>query len=137
MITLEDWALIRRLHVSEKLPKAQIARELGISRNTVAKAIASAGPPRYSRSPGPTSFTVFEPRVRELLAQTPDMPATVLAERVGWTGSATWFRQNVAVIRPDYAPTDPADRIVYHPGEQVQATRGFPSHGPPWMRAGW
>ncbi|MEO6470308.1 MAG: hypothetical protein ABIR57_00665 [Aeromicrobium sp.] len=28
MITLEDWALIRRLHLSEKLPKAEIARDL-------------------------------------------------------------------------------------------------------------
>lgn len=54
------------------------------------------------------------------------MPATVLAERVGWSGSATWFRQNVARIRPDYAPPDPADRIVYHPGDQVQCDLWFP-----------
>ena len=126
MITLEDWALIRRLHVSEKLPQAEIARQLGISRNTVAKAIASGGPPRYSRAPVVTSFEPFEARVRELLAATGSMPATVLAERVGWTGSATWFRQNVARIRPDYAPTDPADRVVYHPGEQMQCDLWFP-----------
>jgi hypothetical protein len=126
VITLEDWALIRRLHVSEKLPKAQIARELGISRNTVAKAIASVDPPEYSRAAVTTSFEPFEVHVRQLLKATPSMPATVLAERVGWSGSATWFRQNVALIRPDYAPTDPADRIVYHPGEQVQCDLWFP-----------
>ncbi len=126
MITLEDWALIRRLHVSEKVPQTQIARQLGISRNTVAKAIASEGPPHYSRPPVTTSFEAFEPQVRELLDATWSMPATVLAERVGWTGSPTWFRQNVARIRPDYAPTDPADRIVYHPGEQMQCDLWFP-----------
>jgi hypothetical protein len=126
VITLEDWALIRRLHVSEKLPMAQIARELGISRNTVAKAIAAAGPPQYSRPPVVTSFEPFEQRVRQLLKATPSMPATVLAERVGWTGSATWFRQSVALVRPDYAPKDPADRIVYHPGDQVQCDLWFP-----------
>ncbi len=126
MITLEDWALIRRLHLSEKLPKAQIARELGISRNTVAKAIAAVDPPTYSRVPVVTSFEAFEQQVRQLLDATPSMPATVLAERVGWSGSATWFRQNVAAIRPDYAPTDPADRIVYHPGDQVQCDLWFP-----------
>jgi transposase len=126
VITLEDWALIRRLHVSEKLPKARIARQLGISRNTVAKAIESAGPPEYSRPPVVTSFEAFEQQVRQLLAGTPSMPATVLAERVGWTGSPTWFRQNVARLRPDYAPTDPADRIVYHPGDQMQCDLWFP-----------
>ena len=123
---MEDWALIRRLHVSEKLPKAEIARQLGISRNTVAKAIASADPPEYSRTAAQTSFGPFEQRVRQLLAATSSMPATVLAERVGWLGSPSWFRENVAAIRPDYAPTDPADRIVYHPGDQVQCDLWFP-----------
>jgi len=126
VIALEDWALIRRLHVSEKLPKAEIARQLGISRNTVAKAIASGGPPSYSRSPVMRSFAPCEQQVRQLLRGTPSLPATVLAERVGWTGSPSWFRQNVAAIRPDYAPTDPADRIVYHPGDQVQCDLWFP-----------
>lgn len=117
---MEDWALIRRLFVSEKLPKAEIARQLDVSRNTVAKAIASADPPSYSRPQVVTSFEPFEGQVRQLLVGTPTMPASVLAERVGWTGSSSWFRQNVATIRPDYAPVDPADRIVYHPGDQVQ-----------------
>ena len=123
---MEDWALIRRLHASERLPQAQIARQLGISRNTVAKAIASTDPPAYSRTPVPTSFEPFEQQVRDLLDETWSMPATVLAERVSWTGSASWFRQNVAAIRPEYAPTDPADRIVYHPGDQVQCDLWFP-----------
>jgi hypothetical protein len=126
VITLEDWALIRRLHVSERLPQAQIARQLGISRNTVAKAIASTGPPSYSRAPVPTSFDPFEQQVRDLLDGTWSMPATVLAERVGWHGSASWFREHVAAIRPEYAPSDPADRIIYHPGDQVQCDLWFP-----------
>jgi len=123
---LEDWALIRRLHAGERLPQAQIARQLGISRNTVAKAIAATDPPAYSRASVATSFAPFEQQVRDLLNDTWSMPATVLAERVGWTGAASWFRQNVAAIRPEYAPADPADRIVYHPGDQVQCDLWFP-----------
>ena len=49
---MEDWALIRRL-AAEGVPKAAIARRLGIARNTVAAAVASDGPPRYERKPGP------------------------------------------------------------------------------------
>jgi predicted transcriptional regulator len=64
---LEDWALIRRLS-AEGVPKARIAARLGISRTTVIKAVKSDAPPRYVRSAGPTSFTVFEPHVRALLA---------------------------------------------------------------------
>jgi hypothetical protein len=39
-----------------------------------------------------------EAQVRGLLEATPSMPATVLAEWVGLAGSATWFRQNVALM---------------------------------------
>jgi len=122
---LEDWALIRRL-AAEGVPKARIGARLGISRGTVIKAVNSDAPPRYVRTPGSTSFTVFEPRVRELLEQTPDMPATVLAERVGWEGSIRWFRDNVKRLRPEHRPVDPADRLVWEPGDAAQCDLWFP-----------
>jgi hypothetical protein len=125
VITLEDWALIRRL-AAEGVPKARIAERLGISRTTVIKAVNSDAPPRYERSPGPTSFTVFEPAVRALLAEVPDMPATVLAERVGWTGSIRWFRDNVKRLRPEHRPIDPADRIAWQAGDAAQCDLWFP-----------
>jgi hypothetical protein len=125
VITLEDWALIRRL-AAEGVPRARIAARLGISRTTVIKAVNSDAPPRYERSPRPTSFTMFEPRVRELLEQTPDMPATVLAERVGWTGSIRWFSENVARLRPEHRPVDPADRLTWAPGDAAQCDLWFP-----------
>ncbi len=122
---MEDWALIRRL-AAEGVPKARIAQRLGVSRTTVIKAVSSQAPPRYERRPGPTSFTLFEPRVKELLAQTPDMPATVLAERVGWEGSIRWFRDNVSRLRPEVRPPDPADRLVWEPGDAAQCDLWFP-----------
>jgi hypothetical protein len=125
VITLEDWALIRRL-AAEGVPKARIAERLGISRTTVIKAVNSDSPPSYERTPQPTSFVVFEPRVRALLEQTPDMPATVLAERVGWTGSIRWFSENVKRLRPEHRPIDPADRINWAPGDAAQCDLWFP-----------
>ena len=122
---MEDWALIRRL-AAEGVPKARIAERLGISRTTVIKAVDSDSPPRYERSPGPTSFTVFEAAVRALLAEVPDMPATVLAERVGWTGSIRWFSDNVKRARPEHRPIDPADRLTWAPGDAAQCDLWFP-----------
>jgi hypothetical protein len=125
VITSEDWALIRRL-AAEGVPHARIARRLGISRTTVIKAVNSDSPPRYERRPTPTSFTVIEPRVRALLEQTPDMPATVLAERVGWEGSIRWFRDNVKRLRPEVRAPDPADRLTWEPGDAAQCDLWFP-----------
>jgi transposase len=51
VISVKDWAEIRRLHRAEGLPVRQVARVLGISRNTVRAALRSDGPPRYARRP--------------------------------------------------------------------------------------
>jgi hypothetical protein len=125
VITLEDWALIRRL-AADGVPKARIAARLGISRTTVVKAVASEGPPQYVRAAAPTSFTPFEVRVRELLEDDADLPATVIAERVGWTGSITWFRENVKRLRPEHRKVDPADRLTWEPGDAAQCDLWFP-----------
>jgi hypothetical protein len=125
VITLEDWALIRRL-VAEGVPKARVAQRLGVSRTTVVKAVSSDAPPRYVRRAAPTSFSPFEARVRVLLEVDPDLPATVIAERVGWTGSITWFRENVKRLRPEHRKIDPADRLVWEPGDAAQCDLWFP-----------
>jgi len=122
---MEDWALIRRL-VADGVPQRQVARDLGVGRSTVARAVAADGPPKYERPPVPTSFTAFEPAVRQLLAKTPDMPATVIAERVGWSGSITWFRDHVRRLRPEHRPVDPSDRLTWLPGDAAQCDLWFP-----------
>ena len=78
MLSVEDWAEIRRLHRAEGVPIKVIARSMGISKNTVRKALRDDGPPRYERV-GPGSLVdAVEPQIRELLRVTPTMPATVV-----------------------------------------------------------
>ena len=126
MLAVEDWAEIRRLHRSEQVPIKVIARVMGISKNTVKAALRSDGPPKYER-PGHRSIVDgVEPRIRELLQAFPTMPATVIAERVGWDRSIRVLRDRVAELRPIYLPPDPASRTQYLAGEIAQFDLWFP-----------
>jgi transposase len=123
---VEDWAEIRRLRRSEGLPIKMIARVLGVSRNTVRAAIASDTAPKYERQPGGSIVDEVEPRIRELLQAYPTMPATVIAERIGWTRSVRVLSGRVAELRPVYLPPDPASRTSYPAGEIAQCDLWFP-----------
>ena len=105
---MENWAEIRRLHRVEGLPIKVISRRLGISRNTVKRALASDEPRGNQRVAKGSEVEAFEPAIRALLAEFPEMQATVIAERVGWTRSISVFRTWVAQLRALFAPTDPA-----------------------------
>ncbi|MEY9988477.1 transposase [Streptomyces sp. V4I8] len=126
MISVEDWAEIRRLHRAEQMPIRAIARKLGISRTTVRRAVASDRPPKYERAPKGSIVDAAEPKIRELLEVWPDMPATVVAERIGWQHGMTVLRDRVRELKLDYLPADPASRAVYAPGELVQCDLWFP-----------
>jgi transposase len=126
VLSVEDWAEIRRLHRAERMPIKVIARVLGVSKNTVRAALASDGPPRYARAPAGSIVDAVEPRIRELLMAVPTMPATVIAERVGWTRSIRTLSGRVAELRPAYLPPDPAGRTTYVAGEIAQCDFWFP-----------
>ena len=123
---MEDWAEIRRLHRAEGLPIKLIARTLKISRNTVRSALASDDPPKYVRKSVGSVVDVFEDAIRAQLTQVPTMPATVIAERVGWTRGMTVFKERVRELRPAYLPPDPASRTTYEAGDIAQCDLWFP-----------
>jgi len=123
---VEDWAEIRRLYRAEGLPIRMIARSLGVSRNTVRAAIARDDAPKYERAPVGSVVDEVEPRVRELLRVFPTMPATVIAERIGWTRGLTVLKVRIAELRPAYLPPDPASRTAYVAGEIAQNDFWFP-----------
>ena len=128
---MEDWAEIRRLHRAEGVPIKEVARRLGVARNTVRAALAADRPPRYHRPAKGSLVDAVEPAVRVLLAEYPRMPATVIAERIGWTHSITILKDRVRAIRPEYAGIDPADRIVHVPGQATQCDLWFPQAAVP------
>lgn len=134
MLSVEDWAEIRRLHRSEGMPIKVIARTVGCSKNTVKKALAATGPPAYRRPAKGSVVDEVEPRIRELLDTCPTMPATVIAQRIGWQYSIRVLRDRVAELRPAYLLPDPASRTSYEPGELAQFDFWFP---PVSIPVGW
>jgi transposase len=126
VLSVEDWAEIRRLYRAEGLPIKMIARVLGVSRNTVRAALGSEAAPKYERAPAGSIVDEVEPRIRELLQAFPTMPATVIAERIGWTRSIRVLSSRVAELRPVYLAPDPASRTAYVAGEIAQCDFWFP-----------
>jgi transposase len=120
VISVEDWAEIRRLHHAEGMGIKAIARRLGVARNTVRDAVRASEPPRYERAGRGSLVDAFEPRIRELLSEFPEMPATVIAERVGWPHGMTVLKDRVRELRPLFCPPDPCQRTSYMPGELAQ-----------------
>lgn len=145
VIDVEDWAEIRRLHRAEGLSIKAIARRLKLARNTVRDALRSDEPPRYERGGPGSAVDVVEGQVRELLGEFPTMPATVIAERIGWERGITILRDRIAELRPLFVPPDPCQRTTYAPGElaqwdlwqpDVEIPLGFAQHDKLWVVSG-
>jgi len=117
---VEDWAEMRRLHRAEGMGIKAIAKHLGVARNTVRDAVRSTEPPRYERNGPGSAVDAFEPLIFELLREFPEMPATVIGERIGWDRGMTVLRDRVAELRPLFRPPDPCQRTTYQPGELAQ-----------------
>ena len=114
---MDDWAKICQQFSTGEHSKREIGWLVGVSRGTVERALEADRLPKYRRPAVGSSFDAFAPQVRALLAVTSTMLASTLAEGVGWSGSASVFRDKVAGIRPEYVPSDPADRLVHVPGQ--------------------
>jgi transposase len=126
LLKMEDWAEIRRLHRAEGCSIKEIVRRTGVARNTVRAALRSDTPPAYRRQPRGSAVDAVEGEVRALLAEFPRMPATVIAERIGWERSLTVLKDRVRELRPLFLPPDPSGRTEYRPGELAQWDLWFP-----------
>lgn len=62
--------------------------------------------PGEARAPG-CDLIGLEPRTRTRVYTYPQMPALVIAERLGWTGSILWLWERLRAIRPKNLLADP------------------------------
>jgi len=113
-----------------------IARELGISRQSVAGVLAAVAAQRSGQDPllnvppppqcRASLLDAYEPVLRELLVRYPDMTAVRLFEELrarGFQGQYTIVRQRVGLLRPRPAQ-EPVLRFETQPGAQAQMDYG-------------
>ena len=105
MFSVHDWAEVHRLFHREQLSKSAIGKRLGMTRHTVARLLARAEPPRYRRAPKSSILDPFREEIVEMLHIDPEVPATVILERLqrrGFPGRITIVKEAVAELRPRF-----------------------------------
>lgn len=119
-------------YLEQGLPKAVIARQLGLDRRTIHRWIAAGQlevevdtgllPPPVRRSRSPSKLEPYKAIIQERLKDFPEMPATRLFEEVtaaGYPGAYTQVKAFVRSIRPPAEP-EPPNRFETEPGVQAQ-----------------
>lgn len=121
---MEQWAELRRAHFVGGKSIKRLARETGLSRNTIRRALRSEAPPGYRRPSRPGVLEPFKPEIHRLLKDDPALPGVrvrELLEPLGCTAGKTVVDDYLREVRPLFAP--PArtfQRTVYRPGEICQ-----------------
>ena len=110
---MRSWEEVHRLHDQENRSGREIARLLGMSRNTVRRLLALSEPPRCRRSASSSLLDPYRSEIRSFLEQDPRAPATVIRRHLmelGYEGGITILREYLAVLRPQFAtvPDGPA-----------------------------
>jgi transposase len=116
-----EWAQVRAL-VSDGVSEREIARRLGMNRRTVARLARSVEPPRYRRPPAGSKLDPFEPVLRRLVAEWPQVKAPrateLLRDEYGYDGSVDLVKRRMRRLRPP--AVRPAQRTGYRPGQVLQ-----------------
>lgn len=130
-------AEVLRLHMIEHLSARAIARQLGMSRNTVSKILGRLPPPssRPPKQPPTSMLDPFDALIRKKLEDCPEIKAPTLLEHLraqGYTGGITIVRDRLRAIRP----RNPQAFLTPHfaPASAMQVDWGdfgFPLSGTP------
>jgi transposase len=124
VVSVEQWAELRREHFVAGKSIKELVRETGLSRNTIRKALRSDRPPVYERATAPRVLDAFKSEIHRLLAQDPKLPGVrvrELLEPLGCTASKTVVDDYLRDVRPLFARAPRAfQRTVYRPGEVCQ-----------------
>ena len=124
MIRLEEWVDIVSRRAAGQSIKG-IARELGVSRNTVRATLRRQGPPHYERRPCPSKLDPHRDYLIARLAEFPELSAKQLLAEIRARGYAGGISILKDFTRPYRVPRKgPVVRFETPPGEQAQCDFG-------------
>lgn len=121
MITVDQWHTIRCLY-QRGISMRQIAQDLGLSRNTVQRALVATSTPEYARAAPVTGEPELQEFVRRSLQQGL-RGSRILAEartQLGYAGSPASFYRLLKQVQAEAAAPAAAQRFETGPGEQAQ-----------------
>jgi transposase len=132
---VEQWAELRRQHFVGGKSIKRLARETGLSRNTVRAALRSTKPPVYRRAPAASVLDPFKDEIHRLLREDPALTGVrvrELLEPLGCRAGKTVVDDYLREVRPLFAPaTRTFGRAVWRPGEVCQFDVWQPSREVP------
>jgi transposase len=120
LLRLEEWVDVVSMHKAG-LSISRIARELGISRNTVKATLRRDGPPDYRRKPTPSKLDPHKDYLLERLREFPELSARRLFDEIrarGYVGQISILKDFTRGHRIPRKTT--VVRFETPPGEQAQ-----------------
>ena len=124
MIRLEEWVDIVSRRAAGQSIKG-IARDLGVSRNTVRATLRREGPPRYERRLAPSKLDPYRDYLRDRLAEFPELSVKKLYAEI----TAMGYRGGISILKDFTRPyrvrrKGPVVRFETPPGQQAQCDFG-------------
>lgn len=123
MYSVHDWAEVHQLY-RQGSSKSAIARQLGMSRNTVARLLQLSEPPCYERAQAGSVLDPYKDAILAMLRQDPTVRCPVILQqlrRLGYAGGRTILKDYLQQVRPQFLAAQSYQRTTYLPGEIGQA----------------
>jgi hypothetical protein len=123
VVSVEQWAEVRRMHFVDGLGIREIRRRTGLDRETIRRALRCSSPPVYSRPAPGSKLDSFKEEVHALLRSDPEMESQRIREILmesGFDGGKTITDDYVREVRPYFRDQRTYQRTVYRPGELLQ-----------------
>lgn len=123
MISVQQWAEIRRMRFVEGLAIREIGRRTGLHRETIRRALRSSTPPRYARPARGSKLDPFKDELHRLLREDPEIESQRIRELLagqGYVGGKTITDDYVREVRSFFVEQRTFQRTVYRPGDVAQ-----------------